>query len=71
LAGLEALRLSYPGPLGVRSVTWETARSPPPASAAPCTPAPDQTIDRAPQRGAYLHTRPEDRYVGFGFVRDR
>ncbi len=32
---------------------------------------PEQTIDRAPQRGAYLHTGPEALYAGFGFVRDR
>jgi len=32
---------------------------------------PEQTIDRPPQRGAYLHTGPEELYAGFGFVRDR
>lgn len=32
---------------------------------------PEQTVDRSPQRGAYLHTGPEDLYAGFGFVRDR
>ena len=32
---------------------------------------PEQTIGRAPQRGTYLHTGPEDLYAGFGFVRDR
>lgn len=32
---------------------------------------PEQTADRPPQRGAYLHTGPEALYEGFGFVRDR
>jgi GNAT superfamily N-acetyltransferase len=32
---------------------------------------PEQTADRAPQRGAYLHTGPEELYAGFGFVRVR
>lgn len=32
---------------------------------------PEQTVDRPPQRGAYLHTGPEELYAGFGFVRDR
>lgn len=32
---------------------------------------PEQTVDRKPQRGAYLHTGPEELYAGFGFVRDR
>lgn len=32
---------------------------------------PEQTSDRKPQRGAYLHTGPEELYAGFGFVRDR
>jgi hypothetical protein len=32
---------------------------------------PEQTVDRKPQRGAYLHTGPEELYEGFGFVRDR
>lgn len=29
---------------------------------------PEQTQDRAPQRGAYLHTGPEELYEGFGFT---
>jgi hypothetical protein len=32
---------------------------------------PEQTADRPPQRGAYLHTGPEELYEAFGFVRDR
>ncbi|MGN7978632.1 GNAT family N-acetyltransferase [Microbacterium sp. 22195] len=32
---------------------------------------PEQTADRKPQRGAYLHTGPEELYTQFGFVRDR
>ena len=32
---------------------------------------PEQTEDRKPQRGAYLHTGPEELYAGFGFTRDR
>ncbi|WP_405058691.1 GNAT family N-acetyltransferase [Kribbella sp. NBC_01505] len=32
---------------------------------------PEQTVDRAEQRGAYLHTGPEELYEQFGFVRDR
>jgi GNAT superfamily N-acetyltransferase len=32
---------------------------------------PEQTDDRPPQRGAYLHTGPEALYEQFGFVRDR
>ncbi len=32
---------------------------------------PEQTVDRKPQRGAYLHTGPEELYEQFGFVRDR
>lgn len=32
---------------------------------------PEQIADRPPQRGAYLHTGPEELYAGFGFVRDR
>ncbi len=32
---------------------------------------PEQTVERRPQRGAYLHTGPEELYAGFGFVRDR
>ena len=32
---------------------------------------PEQTVDRKPQRGAYLHTGPEELYAQFGFVRDR
>lgn len=32
---------------------------------------PEQTAERPPQRGAYLHTGPEELYAGFGFVRDR
>lgn len=32
---------------------------------------PEQTEDRPPQRGAYLHTGPEALYEQFGFVRDR
>jgi GNAT superfamily N-acetyltransferase len=32
---------------------------------------PEQTIDRPPQRGAYLHTGPESLYEEFGFQRDR
>ncbi len=32
---------------------------------------PEQTTDRAPQRGAFLHTGPEELYADFGFVRDR
>ncbi len=32
---------------------------------------PEQTEDRKPQRGAYLHTGPEELYTEFGFVRDR
>lgn len=32
---------------------------------------PEQTEDRKPQRGAYLHTGPEELYAHFGFVRDR
>ena len=32
---------------------------------------PEQTVDRPPQRGAYLHTGPEELFTAFGFVRDR
>ncbi|HRK46721.1 MAG TPA: GNAT family N-acetyltransferase, partial [Nocardioides sp.] len=32
---------------------------------------PEQTVERTPQRGAYLHTGPEELYADFGFVRDR
>jgi GNAT superfamily N-acetyltransferase len=32
---------------------------------------PEQTQDRSPQRGAYLHTGPEELFEQFGFVRDR
>jgi GNAT superfamily N-acetyltransferase len=32
---------------------------------------PEQTVDRAPQRGAYLHTGPEELFAELGFVRDR
>ncbi len=32
---------------------------------------PEQTEGRKPQRGAYLHTGPEELYAEFGFVRDR
>ncbi|MFZ0217489.1 MAG: GNAT family N-acetyltransferase [Candidatus Dormiibacterota bacterium] len=32
---------------------------------------PEQTTDRPPQRGAYLHTGPEALYAQFGFARDR
>lgn len=32
---------------------------------------PEQTQDRSPQRGAYLHTGPEELFEEFGFVRDR
>lgn len=32
---------------------------------------PEQTVERPPQRGAYLHTGPEALYERFGFVRDR
>ena len=32
---------------------------------------PEQTVDRPPQRGAYLHTGPEELYARLGFVRDR
>jgi len=32
---------------------------------------PEQTQGREPQRGAYLHTGPEELFEDFGFVRDR
>ncbi|MBO0745448.1 MAG: GNAT family N-acetyltransferase, partial [Candidatus Dormibacteraeota bacterium] len=32
---------------------------------------PEQTLDRAPQRGSYLHTGPEELFTRFGFVRVR
>ncbi len=32
---------------------------------------PEQVTDRDPQRGAYLHTGPENLFEEFGFVRDR
>lgn len=32
---------------------------------------PEQTIDRPPQRGAYLHTGPEELFEHLGFTRDR
>lgn len=32
---------------------------------------PEQTQDRKPQRGAYLHTGPEELFTAFGFERDR
>jgi hypothetical protein len=32
---------------------------------------PEQTQDRPPQRGSFLHTGPEDLFADFGFVRDR
>jgi len=32
---------------------------------------PEQTADRPPQRGSYLHTGPEELFADFGFVRDR
>jgi GNAT superfamily N-acetyltransferase len=32
---------------------------------------PEQTVERPPQRGSYLHTGPEALYEQFGFVRDR
>lgn len=32
---------------------------------------PEQLDERGPQRGAHLHTGPEDLFEEFGFVRDR
>ncbi len=32
---------------------------------------PEQTVDRPPQRGSYLHTGPEELFAELGFVRDR
>lgn len=32
---------------------------------------PEQTTDRKPQRGSFLHTGPEELFTEFGFVRDR
>lgn len=32
---------------------------------------PEQTAERPPQRGAFLHTGPEELFEQFGFVRDR
>jgi hypothetical protein len=32
---------------------------------------PEQTEDRPPQRGSFLHTGPEELFADFGFVRDR
>ncbi|MFD6526102.1 MULTISPECIES: GNAT family N-acetyltransferase [unclassified Isoptericola] len=32
---------------------------------------PEQTAERPPQRGSYLHTGPEELYEQLGFVRDR
>ncbi len=32
---------------------------------------PEQLEGREPQRGAYLHTGPEDLFTEFGFERDR
>jgi hypothetical protein len=32
---------------------------------------PEQTEERPPQRGAYLHTRPEELYARYGFTRLR
>jgi hypothetical protein len=32
---------------------------------------PEQTADRKPQRGAHLHTGPEELFEQYGFVRDR
>ena len=32
---------------------------------------PEQTTDRPPQRGSFLHTGPEELFAEFGFVRDR
>jgi len=32
---------------------------------------PEQVEDRAPQRGSYLHTGPEELFAEFGFERDR
>lgn len=32
---------------------------------------PEQTEERPPQRGAYLHTGPEELYAALGFTRDR
>jgi len=32
---------------------------------------PEQTVERPPQRGAYLHTGPEELYERYGFVRVR
>jgi hypothetical protein len=32
---------------------------------------PEQTEDRPPQRGSFLHTGPEQLFADFGFVRDR
>ena len=32
---------------------------------------PEQTVDRPPQRGSFLHTGPEELFADFGFVRDR
>lgn len=32
---------------------------------------PEQTLDRKPQRGAYLHTGPEELFTRFGFARVR
>ena len=31
----------------------------------------EQTVDRGPQRGAFLHTGPEELFAEFGFIRDR
>ena len=32
---------------------------------------PEQTAERPPQRGAYLHTGPEELYARYGFTRVR
>jgi hypothetical protein len=32
---------------------------------------PEQTVDRGPQRGSFLHTGAEELFLEFGFVRDR
>lgn len=32
---------------------------------------PEQTVERAPQRGAYLHTGPEELFLRYGFTRTR
>jgi hypothetical protein len=47
------------------------SRRPSRRSDGPAAAYPEQTQERPPQRGAYLHTGPEELYARYGFTRAR